>query len=159
MYFLFSLKIHLFTVKNIDVTLDKFLAFILTYAFINLTFAGAMSGVAKKISKKLSLSNGILSLVLAFILIFILNKDVGNYNWISGAFVLGYLIHLAGDTLTTAGAPLLFPIKIRGKRWYTIRLAHLKSGGEIEQKVVIPLFGVVTVLSIIFSILRFANIV
>lgn len=46
----------------------------------------------------------------------------------------GWLSHVIADGCTTAGVPLAWPLKIRGKRWYRVRLlgSTLKSGQRLE---------------------------
>lgn len=40
-----------------------------------------------------------------------------EWNWLPVAVGLGVAIHILGDVLTTNGAPLLWPVKIRSPRW------------------------------------------
>jgi len=40
-----------------------------------------------------------------------------EWNWLPVAVGLGVTIHILGDVLTTNGAPLLWPVKIRSPRW------------------------------------------
>lgn len=93
----------------------------------------------------IALSLGLVYLVLRF------NSSV-TYRWLAFTVAFGYFIHILGDTLTASGTPCLWPLKIRGKRWYDIRLAKIRAGGVVEKKIVLPLFVVL----IIFSILKIA---
>jgi|SRR5215217_3339375 len=43
---------------------------------------------------------------------------------------LGSLIHCLGDCLTNSGAPLLWPLPIRGQTWYRFRLPIFSTGSE-----------------------------
>lgn len=56
-------------------------------------------------------------------------------------------MHCWGDSLTLAGCPWLWPIKIRGKRWYDIHTGFLRfrAGGKIENVLVTPLLTLGTV--------------
>ena len=59
------------------------------------------------------------------------------------------LIHILGDCLTTDGAPVFWPIPIKGKMWYKIRLLPIHAGGTIENYVMAPVFAVVSVVSLV----------
>ncbi|MBP2292655.1 inner membrane protein [Azospirillum rugosum] len=59
------------------------------------------------------------------------------YSHIIIPFLVGYLTHLAGDLLTPAGLPLLWPIKRRRN----FALPILKTGGFSEQLAVTLLAG------------------
>lgn len=47
---------------------------------------------------------------------------------------VGWLSHLVADACTKAGAPLFWPLKIKGKRFYRIRLlgSSMASGNQME---------------------------
>lgn len=63
-------------------------------------------------------------------------------GWLGVAVALGSLIHSIGDAMTRSGAPLLWPLLIRGQRWYPVRLPRclrLYTGGRVELRVVWPL--------------------
>lgn len=40
--------------------------------------------------------------------------------WVGGAVAVGCWAHCLGDSMTRSGCPWLWPIKIRGRRWYGI---------------------------------------
>jgi membrane-bound metal-dependent hydrolase YbcI (DUF457 family) len=40
-----------------------------------------------------------------------------EWNWLPVAVGIGVTVHILGDVLTTNGAPLLWPVKIRSPRW------------------------------------------
>src|SRR3712207_7033150 len=44
----------------------------------------------------------------------------GTAGWLGTAVTLGMLVHSAGDAVTDSGAPLLWPIPIRERRWYPV---------------------------------------
>lgn len=63
------------------------------------------------------------------------------WAWIGGALALGCLIHDWGDSLTLMGCPWLWPIVIRGERWYPIGVPEalrFPAGKEIERRAVMP---------------------
>ena len=81
---------------------------------------------------------------------FIVHHDVGtmNFGWLGYAVGLGTFTHCIGDCFTKEGAPLLFPLKIRGKRWWHIRFLYLTAGGAAENAIIVPLFLVISVVSL-----------
>lgn len=56
--------------------------------------------------------------------------------WLVGVAVTGgYLSHVVADGCTVAGVPALWPLKIKGKRWWNIRLLEgMVSSGSFEEK-------------------------
>lgn len=56
--------------------------------------------------------------------------------WLLGIAVTGgYVSHVVADGCTTAGVPALWPMKIRGKRWWNIRLLDgVVASGSFEEK-------------------------
>ncbi len=63
--------------------------------------------------------------------------EYSNYSHLTLPFLVGYLTHLAGDILTPAGLPLLWPIRRRRN----FALPILKTGGFSEQLAVTLLAG------------------
>jgi len=65
----------------------------------------------------------------------------GTAGWLGTAVTLGMLVHSAGDAVTDSGAPLLWPIPIRERRWYPVgspRALRFRTGGTVETFVVAP---------------------
>lgn len=59
----------------------------------------------------------------AAVLAWALVHHAGTSGWFLGAAVaLGMAVHTLGDALTKESAPVLWPVKIRGKRWYDLAL-------------------------------------
>jgi membrane-bound metal-dependent hydrolase YbcI (DUF457 family) len=60
----------------------------------------------------------------------------------------GWLSHVIADSCTTAGVPVLWPLKIKGRRWWRLRLlgGWLKSG---ERKESWAALGVTTVMNLV----------
>ena len=79
----------------------------------------------------------------------ILSPGTLGYSWLAFSAVLGYTVHILGDTLTIAGTPLLWPLKHKGKRWWTYRFLGVRAGGEIEKYIFIPVFISIIILSLI----------
>lgn len=64
---------------------------------------------------------------------------------------LGCAVHCLGDALTVRGCPLLWPIPICGETWYELRpprLLRFRTGGPVEQFLVVPALTVLAVLLI-----------
>lgn len=54
----------------------------------------------------------------------------GTWAWLRVAATLGYLVHVAGDALTTEGINWLWPLRIRSPRWVRrTPLRHLWTSG------------------------------
>lgn len=79
--------------------------------------------------------------------------------WLWGlAFAWGCLVHILADTCTVQGTPLLWPLKIHGKRWWLVRapLTVRVGGGDTgdgeprrndEARYVVPLASAMVVAS------------
>ena len=114
---------------------------------IKLTFAGLFGKIVKNKGNIFSLIITILSFGFSYYVLV-------NTNWWIGVFAgIGYALHLIEDTLTAEGAPLFFPLKIKGKRWYKIRIIGIQSGGTFEKIILLPFFSVLTIYSITMTIL------
>lgn len=44
--------------------------------------------------------------------------------WVGGAVGVGCWAHCLGDSMTNSGCPWLYPLKIRGQRWYPVGMPH-----------------------------------
>ena len=106
----------------------------------------ALSGILKEPMKKLK-NSSFLGSFLAFLLSFTITallfsqlpKGIG-YQWLGVAVAGGMIIHIIGDTFTTMGTPITFPIPIHGKLWWMTRLTPIKAGGIIENWIFTPIF-------------------
>lgn len=61
---------------------------------------------------------------------------------IGATIALGAYVHALGDGLTDYGAPLVFPLKVDGQRWYPCGLPkplRFKAGKSVERWLVFPL--------------------
>lgn len=88
------------------------------------------------------------SLGISFALLHFMPKTV-PYTIVGVALGAGWFIHCLGDCFTTAGTPLLWPLKIKGKMWYDIRFLKIKAGGMIENFVFTPLFITISIIAFI----------
>jgi membrane-bound metal-dependent hydrolase YbcI (DUF457 family) len=71
----------------------------------------------------------------------------GTAGWLGTAVTLGMIVHSVGDAVTEAGAPLLWPLPIRQRRWYPVgspRPMRFRTGGRVEAWVVAPELTVAT---------------
>jgi membrane-bound metal-dependent hydrolase YbcI (DUF457 family) len=71
----------------------------------------------------------------------------GTAGWLGSAVTLGMLVHAVGDAITESGAPLLWPLPIRGRTWYPVgspRVARFRTGGAVESWLVAPALTVGT---------------
>lgn len=65
----------------------------------------------------------------------------GTAGWLGVAVTLGMLVHMVGDALTESGAPLLWPLRIKERRWYpvgNVRPLRFRTGGSVEVWLVDP---------------------
>jgi membrane-bound metal-dependent hydrolase YbcI (DUF457 family) len=63
---------------------------------------------------------------------------------------VGCVTHTLGDMLTRSGCPVLWPLVIRGRRWYpagTPEPIRFRAGGPVERVLVLPLATVATVVA------------
>ncbi|GAA1907071.1 metal-dependent hydrolase [Streptomyces sodiiphilus] len=68
------------------------------------------------------------------------------YLWLGLPIVLGAVVHTIGDSLTISGCPMLWPLPVKGRRWYplgTPRFMRFRAGAWVENKVLMPVFMVV----------------
>jgi len=72
----------------------------------------------------------------------------GTAGWLGTAVALGMVVHSVGDAVTESGAPLLWPVPIRGRTWYPVggpRVTRFRTGGAVESWLVAPALTVGTV--------------
>jgi membrane-bound metal-dependent hydrolase YbcI (DUF457 family) len=65
----------------------------------------------------------------------------GTAGWLGTAVTLGMVVHSIGDAVTESGAPLLWPLPIRQRRWYPVgspRPLRFRTGGAVEAWLVAP---------------------
>lgn len=73
-----------------------------------------------------------------------------DYTWVAIMFVIGYSIHILGDTITTSGTPILFPLSHNGKRWWSYRLPpHIHANGDVEKHIFFPIFLIIAIIAVI----------
>jgi membrane-bound metal-dependent hydrolase YbcI (DUF457 family) len=78
---------------------------------------------------------------------FVPGGTAGTAGWLGTAVTIGMLVHSAGDAITESGAPLLWPLPIRHRRWYPVgspRPMRFRTGGAVEAWLVAPALTVAT---------------
>lgn len=71
-----------------------------------------------------------------------------GYPWLGMAVGVGAVMHCLGDAITKAGVPFVWPIPIRGKRWWDITLPgflSIRAGGMFEYTVLMPALTAFTI--------------
>lgn len=134
------------------VSVGMIAAAIIVYSSLMLSFASLFGKQYKKMKSKglmVKLGFSIVSFVISAAAILTLPSDI-SYGWLGFAFALGWTIHIIGDMFTVAGVPVLFPIKIKGKRWWNLRMPiRIKAGGSFEYGVFVPIFIVISIASLV----------
>lgn len=121
----------------------------------------ALSSIASKFYKKNKKDNVIIGTLINFIISFFMSLLIvivsqtrtENYQWLAFVISFGCITHILGDLMTVSGAPFLFPLKIKGKRWYNIRIAKFKAGNDFEKKIILPTFIGISLLALVRIIL------
>lgn len=121
--------------------------------FLHLGQAGLFAPLIKKARAKVGpYILIIITLTLTTIIAAFLPTYDTGYQWLAIIVTVGYLTHILGDLITKKGVPALWPIKIRGKRWYDVSLPsalRITTGGAVENAVLLPAFGLITALGAI----------
>lgn len=134
-------------------SIGQLIAIFWIFISFELALSGLIHNQVKKYKNSLIGMLFFIVLSLSVSILIVINSN-SNYDWMAPAFTLGYIIHILGDTLTKAGTPLLFPFVTKGKRWYTHRILKIKTGGEIEKIFILPGFILISLVSLIFIIMK-----
>lgn len=135
-------------------------ALLVTYATTHLAFAGLFSKLIRKVlkgSRNAETLVVILSIVAVVAVFWMLPRDQ-SFWWLSVAVTIGAIAHILGDSFTTAGVPLLFPLSafLRGKFWWTTRFSSMKAGSDTE-KIWIFAFAIISVGSLVWILIKSFN--
>ncbi|MBN9108056.1 MAG: metal-dependent hydrolase [Pseudonocardia sp.] len=79
----------------------------------------------------------------------------GTAGWLGTAVTLGVLVHSVGDAVTESGAPLLWPVPIRRRRWYPVggpRPMRMRTGGRVETLLVAPALALAVFLLVLLVV-------
>lgn len=115
--------------------------------FLHLALGGLFEKQVKKARKKygpylMMLASGVTTVITARFL-----PENDTFGWLGIAVGAGMLIHCLGDLITKMGTPSVWPIKVKGKRWYDVGLPsflRMTTGGAVE-KVLLTGFTLVTI--------------
>lgn len=146
-----SIDVRLFTIKGKDISIATFTVLFMLFLSTQLILASLLKPFNNKMKRKglygklITVGGGVL--VAATLTMSL--PDI-SYSWIGGAVTLGWMLHILGDMFTVAGVPVLWPIKIRGKRWWKLRMPFgIKAGGVIENYIIVPILLLITLISIV----------
>lgn len=150
---------------GIEYTGGQFAALIIMAFLLHLGTAGLFAPQLKKAKNSLGIFAPYILMLFSLIVTFVISRflPVGdeNYQWLAVVITAGMITHILGDTITKMGTPLLWPLKIRGKRWYDISLPtfmRITAGGAVENKILIPIFVLVSLFGIVVQFLYGFNI-
>jgi membrane-bound metal-dependent hydrolase YbcI (DUF457 family) len=119
---------------------------------VKLAIASLMHKGYKKITSKLPFCNAItylISIIAVFPIMLALPADQ-SYLWLGFALFVGWTLHIIADSFTSAGCPLFFPLAKKGKRWWMYRIPPgVKTGGKLEDGVLIPIFLGLSIFAIV----------
>lgn len=148
------------SIFGIEYTWGQVVALIIMAFFLHLGTAGLFAPQIKKAKNKLGLLAPYILMVFSLGVTFAISRfmptENTNYQWLAILIGIGVFVHILGDTITKMGTPLLWPIKISGKRWYDVALPsafRIAAGGAVENKVLIPLFMLVALAGIVVQFL------
>lgn len=136
-----------FEIGSVELSLGLFILWFLITISIQIGFAVFLKKQMRRLSDNMfgSLASWALGGVVSAFIVYNIPVD-SNFKWVWVAITGGWICHLLGDTFTTAGTPLIFPLRIKGKSWWTVRFPpYMKADGAIEHYVVIPLFIIIIV--------------
>lgn len=130
------------------------ISLLVMWACLHLALFGLFEKWAKKTRKKHGLL-GVMAVsgVLTGITAAALPSDAGTFPWLGLAVGVGAVMHCLGDAITKMGVPFLWPLPIRGKRWYDISLPwfmRIRAGGAFEYAILLPLLTLVTMGAFIY---------
>ena len=138
-----------------EYTLGQFFSLLLMAFLLHLGTAGLFAPQLKKAKNKLGLFAPYILMAFSVLVTFVTSRFLPPNSMPTEILAIlvgvGIFVHILGDTITKKGTPLLWPLKIRGKRWYDIALPaflRITAGGPVELKILVPLFTVICVLGV-----------
>lgn len=154
--FLMSFNASIFKINKITFTVSTIILFI----YLLIAFELMLTAFFKKfISKEKNKNFGIITLwLIGFVfssIMILLLLPIKSLSWVGFMVMIGWTIHIMGDTITTSGTPILWPIKHNGKRWWSYRLPpYIHADGPVEHKIIFPIFVVISIIMTIILITR-----
>lgn len=131
-----------------DFTLGQIFSLLVMFIMLHLGIAGLFEKQVKRMKKKIGVYGLLLSsLVITSIVGYALPENE-TFPWLGLCVGGGMIVHCFGDAITKMGVPLLWPLKIKGKRWYDITLPSLiriKAGGKFEYVFLLPALTIITI--------------
>lgn len=145
-----------FNTQMFKINGNKFsFATLLLFILILIGFELAITGLFGKQTRKLRnsitgpLVLWLIGIVFSLLIIFLM-PTLKSYTWVGVMVIIGYVTHILGDTLTTSGTPILWPLSHNGKRWWSYRLPpHIHADGPTEHHIFLPLFAAIVIIAII----------
>jgi LexA-binding, inner membrane-associated putative hydrolase len=132
-------------------------ALLIMWACLHLSLFGLFEKWTKEQRKKFSLIGVmVISAVLTMVTALALPAETagGKFWWLGLAVGGGSAVHCLGDAITRAGVPFVWPIPIRGRRWWEIQLPSLlaiRAGGRFEYAALFPLLTVLTLWLVVYT--------
>jgi hypothetical protein len=78
----------------------------------------------------------------------------GKFWWLGFAVGGGAAVHCAGDAITRAGVPFLWPVPLGWRTWWEIQLPStlaFRAGGKFEYAVLLPVLTALTLWLMVYS--------
>lgn len=97
-------------------------------------------GIRKAFGGHRKITHSILGLLIIAVLLY-LAVMAGLPYWVGYAIGIGWVSHVAADSLTTMGCPWIWPVDL-----HNYGLPLVKTGSDVEMKIVVPLAGFFTLL-------------
>lgn len=136
------------------------MGFIVAFLIILVSFELMLSSLFKKqIQRFKSKTSGLFLLwvvgifVTSALVLFV--SKTSTYSWLAIPVLIGWITHILGDTLTTAGTPIFSPIPHKGYHWWVYRMPpHIKAGSSVEYSLFVPAFGIITFICALMLLLK-----
>lgn len=123
---------------------------VVTWAAMFVCLHLAMFGLAEKWVKRQRAKYGLIPLLVLSAVATtatIAHLPDTGVPWLGLAVGGGAVMHLVGDAITKMGVPVLWPIPIRGKRWWDVTLPsglRISAGGAFEKAILLPGLSLMT---------------
>jgi hypothetical protein len=131
------------TILEQDYIWGQFFGLIIMGLFLNLALAGLFEPIRQARKKVGPYIMMLASVLITFGFAYFVPEANDTYAWLGFAVGGGWFVHLLGDLITKMGVPILWFIKIKGKRWYDVSLPsflRITAGGTVEKVALVPLF-------------------
>lgn len=129
-------------------TLGQLFSLLVMFIMLHLGIAGLFEKQVKKMKRKIGVYGMLLTSLIITSLVAVSLPENETFPWLGICVGGGMIVHCLGDAITKMGVPLLWPLKIKGKRWYDITLPsfmRIKAGGTFEYVFLLPALTVITI--------------